>query len=439
MGRSSSEIHIAAKKLIPGGVNSPVRAGRSVGRDLPVIERGKGCRVRDIEGNQYIDFIGSWGPLILGHAHPEVVDAVKAAAENGLSFGMPTERELELAELVVSMVPSVELVRLVNSGTEATMSAIRLARSFTERDKIIICSGGYHGHVDALLASAGSGMATLSIPATPGVPRAVVNDTIIVPFNDVDAVKKAYDENKGEIAAQIIEPVAGNMGVIPPKEGYLQALRDLTQKEGSLLVLDEVMTGFRVAMGGAQERYGVTPDLTTLGKIIGGGLPVGAYGGRAEIMSRVAPTGDVYQAGTLSGNPLATAAGKATLAYLKNNDPYSELEKKSALFSEGIAAAFKEAGLPCQWNRVGSMMTFFCTDTPVENFDTAKTSNTEMFAAFWRLMCQNGVMLAPSQFEAAFVSTAHTKEDIEQTIRIADRVCAELAKTPKDKLTEVGK
>jgi len=425
--------------VIPGGVNSPVRAGRSVGRDLPVIMQGEGCRVWDVEGNEYIDFVGSWGPLILGHAFPEVVDAVKRAAENGLSFGMPTERELELAELVVSMVPSVEMVRLVNSGTEATMSAIRLARAYTGRNKIIVCSGGYHGHVDALLASAGSGMATLSIPATPGVPSSVVNDTIIVPFNNVDAVKKAYEEHKGEIAAQLIEPVAGNMGVIPPKEGYLEALREISREEGALLILDEVMTGFRVAMGGAQERYGVKPDLTTLGKILGGGLPVGAYGGRAEIMSRIAPAGDVYQAGTLSGNPLATAAGKATLSYLKGNDPYPELDAKSDSFAQAMATAFEKTGLPNRVNRVGSMMTFFCTNTPVEDFDTAKTSDTEMFAAFWRLMCRNGVLLAPSQFEATFISTAHSKEDLEQTVRAAGEVCAELASTPKEKIPEIGK
>ncbi len=424
---------------MPGGVNSPVRAGKAVGQDLPVIVRGKGCHLVDIDGTEYIDFMGSWGPLILGHAHPGVVEAVREAAIGGLSFGLPTERELDLAQMIVSMVPSIEMVRLVNSGTEATMSAIRLARAFTGRNKILICSGGYHGHADALLASAGSGMATLSIPSTPGVPPAVVSDTIIIPYNNIDAAERAYKENKGEIAAHLLEPVAGNMGVIPPQDGYLQAMRELSRREGALLIFDEVITGFRVALGGAQELFGVDPDLTTLGKILGGGLPVGAYGGSAEIMSRVAPCGPVYQAGTLSGNPLATAAGIATLSLLKTANLYTELDAKSAMFARGIVRAAHKAGLPMQCNRVGSMMTFFFTDTPVKDFETARTSDTEMFGAFWRLMRRNGVLFPPSQFESVFLSTAHANSGLQRTIRIAEQLCAEIAATPRERLAQLGK
>ncbi|MFH1740107.1 MAG: glutamate-1-semialdehyde 2,1-aminomutase [bacterium] len=438
MKRSSKEIHSRSEAVIPGGVNSPVRAGKAVGESVPVIESGKGCHLIDVDGNSYIDFIGSWGPLILGHAHPHAVEAVQKAAKNGLSYGLPTERELELAELVVSIVPSIEMVRLVNSGTEATMSAVRLARAFTGRNKILICAGGYHGHVDALLASAGSGMATLSIPSTPGVPPAVVGDTVVIPYNDVEAVKRAYAENKGEIAAHLIEPVAGNMGVVPPEEGYLEALRELSREQGALLIFDEVMTGFRVAMGGAQERYGVQPDLTTLGKILGGGMPVGAYGGRADILSRIAPSGDVYQAGTLSGNPLATAAGLATLSLLKTANLYADLETKSAMFADKLVAAAKNACLPIHCNRVASMMTLFFTDTVVKDFDTAKSSNTDLYGAYWRLMRRAGVLLPPSQFEAVFISTAHATHDLQKTIKIAEDVFAHLAETPLDRLHKVG-
>ncbi|HPA45101.1 MAG TPA: glutamate-1-semialdehyde 2,1-aminomutase [bacterium] len=439
MKNSSVEIHLRAQKVIPGGVNSPVRAGKAVGRSVPVIASGKGCYVTDVDGNQYIDFVGSWGPLILGHAHKQVVEAVQKTVKSGLSFGLPTERELELAEMIVSMVPSIEMVRLVNSGTEATMSAVRLARAFTGRNKILICAGGYHGNMDALLASSGSGMATLSIPSTPGIPPSVVEDTIVVPYNNIEAVKRAYAEHKGQIAAHVIEPVAGNMGVVPPQERYLSALRELSRKEGTLLIFDEVMTGFRVALGGAQQRYGVQPDLTTLGKIVGGGMPVGAYGGRAEIMSRIAPSGDVYQAGTLSGNPLATAAGIATLSLLKTPKLYDDLEEKSSTFAEGIAAAAKEARLPMTCNRVGSMMTFFFTDTPVTDFESAKTSNTALFGAFWRLMYKEGILLPPSQFEAVFVSTAHTLPVLQRVVRIAEDIFAKLAETPESQLNELGK
>ena len=426
-------------RVIPGGVNSPVRAGKAVGQNLPVIVSGKGCRLIDSDGKEYIDFIGSWGPLILGHAHSGVVEAVREAASNGMSFGLPTERELELAELVVSTVPSIEMVRLVNSGTEATMSAIRLARAFTERNKILICSGGYHGHADALLASAGSGMATLSIPTTPGVPPSVVSDTVVIPYNDPDAVERAYEENKNEIAAHLVEPVAGNMGVVTPREGYLRALRELSKAHGTLLIFDEVMTGFRVAFRGAQERYDVRPDLTTLGKILGGGLPIGAYGGRADIMAQVAPSGSVYQAGTLSGNPLATAAGLATLSLLKTANLYTDLEAKSAVFADGLVGAVRNAGLPIHCNRAGSMMTFFFTETPVKDFETARTSDTELFGAFWRLMRRAGILLPPSQFEAVFLSTAHTTHDLQKTIRTAQEVCTNLAATSRYQLPGVGK
>ncbi len=439
MKRSSAQIHAESQKLIPGGVNSPVRAGKAVGQELPVIARGQGCNVFDVEGEKYIDYIASWGPLILGHAHPAVLEAVREAAGDGLSYGLPTERELELAEIVVSAVPSVEMVRLVNSGTEATMSAIRLARAFTKRDKIIVCAGGYHGHADVLLASAGSGMATLSIPSTPGVPEAVVHDTVIVPYNDPETVEEAYKKYPGEIAAQIIEPVAGNMGVVPPAEGYLQTLRELSEKHGALLILDEVMTGFRVAFGGAQQRYGITPDLTTLGKVIGGGMPVGAYGGRADIMREIAPSGGVYQAGTLSGNPLATAAGVATLSLLTGDSFYDDLETQAKLLEVGICKAAKKAGVPVQCNRVGSMMTFFFTDSPVTDFKTASNADREMFAAFWRLMRKAGVLLAPSPFEAAFLGNAHTTHDIRKTIRAADVALTQLASTPRDQLKKVAK
>ncbi|MDP8245033.1 MAG: glutamate-1-semialdehyde 2,1-aminomutase [Candidatus Hinthialibacter antarcticus] len=412
-------VHKEARQLIPGGVNSPVRAWNAVGGDPFFAAKGKGCLLFDSEGKQYVDYVCSWGPLILGHAHPVVVKAVQEAAADGLTFGCPTEREVTLARLIVDAVPSVEMVRLVNSGTEATLSAIRLARGFTGRDKIIKMVGGYHGHHDALLASAGSGVATLAIPSTPGVPASVVQDTLLVPFNNASAVEAAFNEYADSIACVIVEPVAGNMGVVPPKDGYLQALRSLCSKNDALLIFDEVMTGFRVSYGGAQELYGVTPDLCTLGKIVGGGMPMGAYGGRADIMKNIAPEGSVYQAGTLSGNPVATACGLATLEMLKPGGFYDALEEKSRILEAGLFNEAEEAGVPIQINRVGSMMTVFFSETPVTDFDSAAASDTERFGAFWRGMLKHGVYLPPSAFEAWFVSAAHSNIETERTLRAA--------------------
>ncbi|MBZ0257404.1 glutamate-1-semialdehyde 2,1-aminomutase [bacterium] len=415
----TATIHKEARQLIPGGVNSPVRAWNAVGGDPFFAAKGKGSLLFDSEGKQYVDYVCSWGPLILGHAHPVVVKAVQDAAAEGLTFGCPTEREVTLARLIVDAVPCVEMVRLVNSGTEATLSAIRLARGFTGRDKIIKMIGGYHGHHDALLASAGSGVATLAIPSTPGVPASVVQDTVLVPFNDANAVKAAFEEYPDSIACVIVEPVAGNMGVVPPKDGYLESLRSLCVKNDSLLIFDEVMTGFRVAYGCAQERYGVTPDLCTLGKIVGGGMPMGAYGGRADIMKNIAPEGSVYQAGTLSGNPVATACGLATLEMLKPGGFYDALEEKSRTLEAGLFSEAEEAGVPIQINRVGSMMTVFFSESPVTDFASAAASDTDRFAAFWRGMLKQGVYLPPSAFEAWFVSAAHSNIEIERTLRAA--------------------
>src|SRR5580704_12999334 len=409
----SEELFRRAQQIIPGGVNSPVRAFRSVGGNPVFIARGEGSHIFDVDGNEYIDYVGSWGPLLLGHRHPVIIEALERALSIGTSFGAPTAQEIELAEAICDAVPSIEMVRLVNSGTEATMSAIRVARGFTGRDLIVKFEGCYHGHVDSLLVKAGSGLATLGIADTQGVPKAFCDTTIALPFNSPEAVEAAFREHGGRIAAVIVEPVVGNMGCVPPLPGYLQFLRDVTQRYGALLILDEVMTGFRVAFGGAQERFGIKPDLTTLGKVIGGGLPIGAYGGRADIMSRVAPVGPVYQAGTLSGNPVAVAAGLAMLRYLKAHpEVYGELETRSA----AIAGA---APPGVTVNRVGAMFTWFFTDRPVTDWDSAKRADTSMFAAFHRRMLEQGIYLPPSQFEAAFVSAAHTDEDVRRTTEAA--------------------
>lgn len=405
----------AAKRVLPGGVNSPVRAYRSVEVTPVVVERGAGSRIYDIDGNEYIDYILSWGPLILGHAHPVVVEALQKAAERGTSFGAPTELETKMAELICERMPSVEMVRMVNSGTEATMSAIRLARGATGRTKIVKFEGSYHGSSDSLLIKAGSGVATLGLPDSPGVPAGVAAHTIAVPYNDLDAVKLAFDQYGDDIAAVIVEPVAGNMGVVPPVDGFLQGLRDITTRYGSLLIFDEVMTGFRVGYHSAQGLYGVMPDLTCMGKVIGGGLPVGAYGGRRDLMELMAPAGSIYQAGTLSGNPLAMTAGYTTLSLLVP-EVYEELERKSARLEQGMRENAAKTGVPLTINRVGSMVCPFFTSERVINFATAKTSDLNRFRQYFRHMLDLGISLAPSQFEGMFVSTAHTDEDIEATI-----------------------
>ena len=408
----SEELFRRAQELIPGGVNSPVRACRSVGTNPPFIVRGEGAHLFDADGNEYIDYVGSWGPLLLGHRHPEILAALEGALAVGTSFGAPTEQETELAAAIAEAVPSIEMVRLVNSGTEATMSAIRVARGFTGRDLVVKFEGCYHGHVDSLLVKAGSGVATLGIPDTQGVPKAFADTTIALPYNDAGAVEEAFRRGR-EIAAVIVEPVAGNMGVVPPAPGYLEALREITERHGALLIFDEVMTGFRVAFGGAQARYGIRPDLTTLGKVIGGGLPVGAYGGRREIMSRVAPAGPIYQAGTLSGNPLAVAAGLAMLRHLKTHpEVYEVLERRAAEICAAVPAGMTV-------NRVGSMFTLFFTAQAVTDYESAKRSDTARFGRFYRAMLERGVYLAPSQFEAAFVSAAHTVEDVRRTVAAA--------------------
>ncbi len=405
-----------AKGLIPGGVNSPVRAFKSVGLTPIYVERGSGSRITDIDGNTYIDYIGSWGPLILGHSHPEVIEAIRAVAEKGTSFGAPTELETEMARLVCERVPSVEMVRMVSSGTEATMSALRLARGFTGRQKIMKFEGCYHGHADALLIKAGSGVATLALPDSPGVPESVAANTITVPYNDLESVKLAFERYGEDLAAIIVEPIAGNMGVVPPEPGFLEGLRHITQQYGTVLIFDEVMTGFRVGLHSAQGLYGITPDLTCLGKVIGGGLPVGAYGGRRDIMEMIAPSGPIYQAGTLSGNPLAMAAGYTTLKLLGRPGVYEELERKGARLAEGIAANSRELGVPGTINRVGSMVCPFFTEVRVRDYETAKTSNLKAFNSVFGHLLDLGVSIAPSQFEGLFVSAAHTDEDIELTI-----------------------
>lgn len=415
----SKELFAKAAKLIPGGVNSPVRAFKSVGSEPIFVRNGKGSRIYDEDGNSYIDYVGSWGPLILGHADPQVIDAICRAAADGATFGASTAGEVELAEMIVDAVSSIEMVRLVNSGTEAVMSAIRLARGYTGRSKIIKCEGCYHGHSDGLLAKAGSGVATLGVPDSAGVPPGTTQDTIVVPYNNLDAVEQTMRAAADEVACVIVEPIAGNMGVVVPKSGYLSGLRALCDKYGALLIFDEVITGFRVAYGGAQALLGVSPDLTTLGKIIGGGLPVGAYGGRREIMECVAPAGSVYQAGTLSGNPIAVSAGIATLKRLQTTGFYEELGLKAKALADGLIEAARQADISVQGNRVESMMTLFFTNVTVIDYASAKTSDTNIYARYFMQMLQRGVYLAPSQFEAAFVSAAHSMDDIEATIAAA--------------------
>jgi glutamate-1-semialdehyde 2,1-aminomutase len=417
----SRQLQQRAEQLIPGGVNSPVRAFRAVGGDPPFMVRGQGSALWDADGNQYIDYVGSWGPLVLGHCPPAVVEAIRIAAGNGTSFGASTPTEADLAEILVSAFPQVERVRFVSSGTEATMSAIRLARAYTKRKYIVKFEGCYHGHADALLVKAGSGVATLGIPGSAGVPEEFTQFTLALRFNDLEILEQAFAKFKHQIACVIVEPVVGNMGCVPASGDYLAGLRTITQREKTVLIFDEVMTGFRVAFGGAQELYGIRPDLTTMGKIIGGGLPVGAYGGPAEMMNLVAPLGPVYQAGTLSGNPLAMAAGLATLQHLREhkNEIYPRLETFSADLVAGVAAAAKEAGVAICSNRVGSMFTWFFTPGPVTDWDSAAKSDTQAFGTFFRSMLDSGVYLPPSQFEAAFVSAAHTETDIQQTIAAA--------------------
>jgi len=415
----SKQLYTQAQIVIPGGVNSPVRACKSVNATPLFIDRAEGCILTDADGNEYIDYVGSWGPLILGHRHPAVIKAIEAVLERGTSFGAPTDLEIKLAELIMAAMPAIEMIRMVNSGTEATMSAIRLARGFTGRDKIIKFDGCYHGHADTLLVEAGSGVATLAIPGSPGVPEEFAALTRSLPFNNIEAFERVMEKEGNEIACVIVEPVAGNMGMILPKEGFLLCLRRITEKTGSVLIFDEVMTGFRVAHGGAQSLYGITPDLTTLGKIIGGGLPVGAYGGRKDIMSRIAPQGPVYQAGTLSGNPVAMAAGIETLKQLTTPGRYDKLEKNSQRLVAGLNQAAEQAGIDAQAAAIGSMFGFFFTAQPISDFDSAKSCNLAMFTDYYKGMREKGIYLAPSQFEAGFVSTAHDTDHIDKTISVA--------------------
>ena len=427
MQLSKSEALFAeAQKYIPGGVNSPVRSFRAVGGAPPFIARGHGARVWDVDGNEYIDYLGSWGPLVLGHAHPAVVEALKKAAEGGTSFGAPVEQEVELAKMICGSLPSVEMVRLVNSGTEACMSAIRLARAFTGRNKIIKFAGCYHGHADGLLVKAGSGALTYGIPTSAGVPESYASETLVADYNDVESVEKFFLANSTDIAAIIIEPVAGNMGVVPPADGFLESLRKITQENGALLLFDEVITGFRIGPNGAQGLYAITPDITTMGKIIGGGLPVGAYGGRKDVMEMVAPLGAMYQAGTLSGNPLAVSAGIATLNELQKPGTFARLESLAQRLTDGLTQAFHNVEIPSTINRVGSMFTGFFNPGPVAGLADAEGSDTEMYSRYFHAMQERGVYIAPSQFEAGFVSTAHTEADIDATIARASAAIGSL-------------
>tara|TARA_B100000959_G_scaffold237689_1_gene257159 strand:+ start:2438 stop:3718 length:1281 start_codon:yes stop_codon:yes gene_type:complete len=425
--KDSEALFAKARNIIPGGVNSPVRAFQSVECSPLFIDKAKGAKIYDLTGRGYIDYVGSWGPMIIGHAHPVIIDALSKALSKGTSYGAPTNLEIEMAELIIEAVPSIEMVRMVNSGTEATMSAIRVARGYTGRDMIIKLDGCYHGHGDSLLVKAGSGVETLGLPNSPGVPSTLAELTISLPFNNLEAIENAFVNYSGNIACIILEPIVGNMGVLLPEPGYLEGLRTLCDKYNVLLVFDEVMTGFRVSYGGAQEKYGVIPDLTTLGKIIGGGLPVGAYGGKREIMEMVAPEGPIYQAGTLSGNPLAMVAGIETLKILKEPGTYENLESISAILNDGLETLAANAGINSTLNRAGAMFAmFFSTQKRITDYIDAKTSDTQKFGQYFRSMLENGIYLAPSQFEAGFISTAHTKEDIELTLVAAEKSLASI-------------
>ena len=428
MGDRSRQLFQEASRYFPGGVNSPVRAFRAVGGDPFFVAHASGSRITDVDGTNYIDYVGSWGPMIVGHAHPRVVAAIQKAAEAGTSYGAPTELEIRLARLVQAAFPSLERMRFVSSGTEACMSALRVARGFTRRDAILKFEGCYHGHADSLLVKAGSGALTFGVPDSLGVPADLARYTLTLPYNDLEAVGGLFAARGAEIAAIIVEPVAGNMGVIPPRPGFLEGLREVTRRHGALLIFDEVITGFRIAWGGAQEISGVRPDLTVLGKIVGGGLPVGVYGGRADILDQVAPLGPIYQAGTLSGNPLAMAAGIETLTLLQAPGFYADLEAKGRQLADGLAAAAAASGVPVHTNRMGSMLTTFFTGVPVTEYGTAKTSDTKRYGTFFRAMLDRGVSLAPSQFEAAFISAAHTVADLDTTVRAAREALGLLAR-----------
>lgn len=422
--KRSQELFLEAQRYLPGGVNSPVRAFKAVGGTPPFIVKGKGSKIYDADGNEFIDYVCSWGPLILGHSHPKVVSALKQAVERGTSFGAPTELEIALAKMITSAIPSIKMIRFVNSGTEATMTALRLARAFTRRDKIVKFSGGYHGHADGLLVKGGSGLATLGLPSSPGVPASYAQNTLVAPYNNTEAVAQLFQEYPEEIAAVIVEPVAANMGVVLPEPGFMANLRKLTTDYGALLIFDEVITGFRVAYGGAQTIYGILPDLTCLGKIIGGGLPVGAYGGKKEIMDMISPTGPVYQAGTLSGNPLAMTAGIETLKVLCQEGVYESLERAATLLEEGIVEIVSSLNLMLNVSRFASLLTIFFTERPVVNYESVSAADTVLFAKFFQRMLIQGIYWPPSQFEAAFVSLAHSDEDIQQTIRAIEKALA---------------